>query len=99
MKTINRVIPKLTRKLKSQLNLHYTQGITPNRVTSDEAHLRGSAPEQHSSEGTSQQWRAAGDTVFDLIGPGIEPQVSGADSDVLNHYCNRPINKVFTINY
>ena len=35
--------------------------------------LRGLAPEQHSSESTSQRWRAVGDTVSDLTGPGIKP--------------------------
>ena len=44
-------------------NLHHTRGITPNRVTSSEAHLHGLAPGQHSSEETSQRWRAVGDTV------------------------------------
>ena len=44
-------------------NLHYTRGITPKRVTSGGAHLRGLAPGLHSSEETSQRWRAVGDTV------------------------------------
>ena len=44
-------------------NLHYTRGITPERVTSGGAHLRGLASEQHSSEETLQRWRAVGDTV------------------------------------
>ena len=43
-------------------NLHYTC-ITPKRVTSCGAHLRGLAPGQHSSEETLQQWRVVGDTV------------------------------------
>ena len=34
--------------------------------------LRLSA-EQHSSENTSQRWRAVGDSVSDLSGPGIAP--------------------------
>ena len=33
-------------------NLHYTRDITPKRVTSGGVHLRGLAPEQHSSEET-----------------------------------------------
>ena len=40
-------------KIKS--NLHYTRRITPKRVTSCGAHLRGLAPGQHSSEETSQR--------------------------------------------
>ena len=44
-------------------NLHYTRRITPKRVTSCGAHLRGLAPGQHSSEETSQRWRVVGDTV------------------------------------
>ena len=31
-------------KIKSKSNLHYTRGITPKRVTSGGAHLRGLAP-------------------------------------------------------
>ena len=48
---------------QNKSNLHYTSGITPKRVTSGEAHLRGLAPGLHSSEETSQRWRAVGDTV------------------------------------
>ena len=44
-------------------NLHYTRRITPKRVTSCGAHLRGLAPGLHSSEETSQRWRVVGDTV------------------------------------
>ena len=50
-------------------NLHYTRSITPKRVTSCGAHLRGLAPGLHSSEET-----------FALTGPGIEPQTSRTDS-------------------
>ena len=49
-------------KLK-KYNLHYTRGNRPKRVTSAGAHLRGLAPGQHSSEETSQRWRAVGDTA------------------------------------
>ena len=45
------------------IDLHYARGITPKRVTSGGAHLRGLAPGLHSSEKTSQRWRAVGDTV------------------------------------
>ena len=48
-------------KIKS--NLHYTRRITPKRVTSYGAHLRGLAPGLHSSEEASQRWRVVGDTV------------------------------------
>ena len=48
------------------------------------AHLRGLAPEQHSSEKNSQRWRDVGDALFDLTGPGIESQISRTDSDVLS---------------
>ena len=44
-------------------NLHYTRAITPKRVTSGGAHLRGLAPGLHSFEGLSERWRAVGDTV------------------------------------
>ena len=43
-------------------NPHYTRGITPKGVASGGIHLRGLAPEQHSSEETSQRWRAVGDS-------------------------------------
>ena len=62
---------------------HYIRDITAKRVTSGEVHLRGLAPGQHSSEETSQRWRAVGDTVSDLTDPGIEPQISHTDSNVL----------------
>ena len=48
---------------KSTSNLHYTRRITPKRVTSGGAHLRGLAPRLHSSEETSQRWQAIGDAV------------------------------------
>ena len=51
----------ITIKIKS--NLHYTRRITPKRVTSCGAHLRGLAPGLHSSEEASQRWRVVGDTV------------------------------------
>ena len=48
-------------QIKNQIFI--IRGITPKRVTSGGAHLRGLAPELHSSEETSQRWRAVGDTV------------------------------------
>ena len=36
-----------------------------------------------------QRWRAVGDTVCDLTGPGVEPPTSRSDSDVSNHYFHR----------
>ena len=48
-------------KIKS--NFHYTRRITPKRVTSCGAHLRGLVPGQHSSEESSQRWRVVGETV------------------------------------
>ena len=54
-------------------NLHHTRGITSKRVTSGGAYLRGLAPEQHSSEKTSQRWRAFGDTVSDSTDLRLEP--------------------------
>ena len=46
---------------KKSNRLHYAGGITLNRVTSGGDHLRGLAPEQLSSEETSQWWRVVGD--------------------------------------
>ena len=37
---------------------------------------------QHSSEETSQRWRASADTVSHLTDPGIESKTSRIDSDV-----------------
>ena len=37
---------------------------------------------QHSSEETSQRWRAIGDTASDLTCPGIEPHIFRTDSDL-----------------
>ena len=50
--------------------------MTPPRVTSGGAHLCSLTPGQLSSEETLQQWQAIGDTVSDLIGPGLESQTS-----------------------
>ena len=53
--------PAFLHQIKS--NLHYTRRITPKRVTSCSAHLRGLAPGLHSSEEAPQRWRVVGDTV------------------------------------
>ena len=37
-------------------NFHYTRDMTPKRVTSGGAHLRGLAPGQDSFEETSLRW-------------------------------------------
>ena len=60
--TSNRAYFKYS-KIKSILNVNNTRGITPKRVTSGGAHLRSLTLGQHSSEETSQWWRAFGDTV------------------------------------
>ena len=50
--------------------------MTPKRVTSGGARLRGLASGQLSSKETLQRWRVFGDTVFNLTDPGIEPKTS-----------------------
>ena len=70
-------------------NRHYTRGITAKRVTSGGIHLRNLAPGQHSSEETSQRWRAVDDTLSDLTGQVIEPKPTAPISDVLNHFAKR----------
>ena len=65
----------------NQSHLHCTIGITPTRVTSGGAHLRGLAPGLHNLEATSQRWRAVGDTVSDLIGLGKKPRTSQVKSN------------------
>ena len=64
--------------------LLYSRYYTLKRVTSGRAHLRGLTPEQHSSEERSQRWRAVGNTLFHLIGPGIEAKTSRTDRHVVN---------------
>ena len=66
---------------KSKSNLHDTGGITPKRVVSGRALLRGLAPGQHSSEETSQRWRGVGGAMSDLTGSENEPLTSRTDSD------------------
>ena len=67
-------------------NLHYTRGITPKRATSGGIHLRGLAPGQHSSEETSQRWRAVGNAVYDLIGTESNPDLPGRDLATGRHH-------------
>ena len=59
------ILLKLPRAMlqKSKINLRYTRGITPKRVTSGGAYLHAVVPGQHSSEETSQRWQAVGDAV------------------------------------
>ena len=71
-------------------NLHYTRGITQQRVSSGEAHHRGLAPWQHSSEKTSQRWRAVSDTVPDLTGAVIETKTSHTVTDIFNYSASEP---------
>ena len=56
-------------------NLHYTRDITPKRVTSGGAHLRGAGLGPHNSEQTSQRWRHCDD----LADHAIEPHTSRTD--------------------
>ena len=57
-----------------ETNLYYACGITSNGVTSGVAYLHDLAPGQHSSEETSQRWRAVGGTVHDLTDPRFDPR-------------------------
>ena len=69
-------------KIKS--NLYYTRDTK--RVTRGGIHLGGLAPGQHSSEGTSQRWRAVGDSVSDFTVPRLESHTSRSDSNIFNYY-------------
>ena len=71
----------------SSYSRYYTEACNEWRV-----HLRGFAPEQHSCEETSQQWRAVGDTACDLTDPVIKPTTFRAYGNVSNHYVNRSLN-------
>ena len=81
--------PALNQIKKS--NLHHTcaitrtRAITRKRVTSGGIHLHGFAPGQHSSEETTQRWRAVVEAVSNLTVTGIEPQTSRTDSDLLHN--------------
>ena len=77
-------------KIKSSLARVITYAEA--RKTSGRAHLRSSAPGQHSSEKTSQRWWAVDDTVSNLTNPGMEPQNSRADNDAFNKWSNRQVN-------
>ena len=57
--------------------------------------FRSLAPGQHSYEETLQRWRAVGDIVSDLTGPGIEAQTSCTDSDELDNWDIRPVFNLF----
>ena len=81
-----------SQKLPSKKKKIKFSGILQKRVTSGGAHLHDLAPGQHSSEETSQRWRAVGDTVSGLTDPRIEPQTFHTDSDVFNHHTNWPVN-------
>ena len=64
-----------SKKIKNEKpRLLHTRSISSKSATGGEAHIRGLTPGQHSSEETSQRWRAVGNnTVSALTGPGNEP--------------------------
>ena len=82
---------KFRHSIKVKSNLHCTCGITPKSVTRSGAHLCGIAPGQHSSDETWRRWRAVGSTAYNSSGPGIEPQTSHDDSDVIKPNANRQV--------
>ena len=77
--------------IKEPLKKFFTipRGITSKRVASGRVYLRGLAPKL-SSEETLQRWKADGDTVSDFAGPGIEPQTSCTNSNILNYGADQP---------
>ena len=77
---------------KKKTNLHFSRGIMPKRETSGGIHLRVLALGRHSSKEMSQEWLAVGDSLSDLTGPGIEPQIFSTDSDTLYNRPYRPMN-------
>ena len=79
-------------KLKS--NLDYTRGITPKRVTSSGAHLRGSTPGKQSSEETLQRCRVVGDAVSDLTAPELNPRPSAPIVLLTTELTGRSIKKI-----
>ena len=82
-------------------NLDYTRDITPKRVAGGGAHLRGLAPGLHSSEETSQRWRAVDDAVSDLTSPGMETQTLAPmalclTTELNNEECDHTIAKQYS---
>ena len=57
-------------------------------------HLHSLAPGHYNFEDTSQRCGTVGNSVFDLIGPGIELQVSHTNSDVLSNWAKRPVCRI-----
>ena len=66
-------LSNVSTKKKSSIYYKLTRGITPKHVTNGGEYLLVLAPGQHSSEETSQRWRAV-DTVPSFTGPVIEPK-------------------------
>ena len=73
--------------MHDQKGLHSARRVATKHVTSGGAYFHGLAPVpvQHSSEETSQWWRAVGDNVPDLTVPGVEPPTYRTDSNVLKN--------------
>ena len=80
---VQQIEERSKKKIRNQI---YIIPVVLRRVTSDEAHLCGLAPGQLNSEETSQQWRADGDTMFDLTGRGIEHKAIRTGSDSLTQH-------------
>ena len=91
MRSYNMQTGQFFQRLITKSNLHSTRGITPKRVTSGGAHLRGLAPGQQSCDEKLQPWRAVGETMFGLTGSEIETKTYRIDSNVFNHYDTRPV--------
>ena len=56
------------------VQFYYAHGIAPKYVMTGRVYLCGLAPGQHSFEETSQQKRAVGDIVFDLMTRDSNPK-------------------------
>ena len=73
----------------SKSNLHYTRRITPKRVTSSGAHVRGLAPGlaqlRRNVAAVASRWQYCAD----LTGPGFEPQTFRTDSVCPSNEANR----------
>ena len=74
----------MAHKIKSSLHSQYYA------EASGGIHLRDLAHGQHSSEETSQRWRAVGDTAR-FHRRVIEAQTYRTDNDAFKHYASRPV--------
>ena len=78
----------MSRSFRKKSNQIFITLTVAKRVTSGGAHLRGSAPGLHSSEETSQRWRAVGDTVPIWPTRDLNPRPPALTAYALSNWAN-----------